>query len=121
MSALWHSLSDLTSTSLDTIEADVTTGPDSLWFNGHFPKEPILPGIALISMVVHAIKRHEHEKGKRIKITEIKRVRFRQIVRPDDSIALSISPEKSEALLYSFKLIVNDGIACRGVIAAEEI
>lgn len=121
MSALWHSLSDLKYTSLNTIEADASIGPDSLWFNGHFPDEPILPGIALLSMVVQTIKQYEHEKGNRIKISELKRVRFRQIVHPGDSILLSITKENDKDFLYTFKLIVNNEVACKGLIAAEVI
>ena len=56
----------------------------SPWFSGHFPDAPILPGIAILSMVTDAITHHESEKGKKIRIASIRGVRFRLPVRPDE-------------------------------------
>jgi 3-hydroxymyristoyl/3-hydroxydecanoyl-(acyl carrier protein) dehydratase len=35
--------------------------PDSPWFDGHFPEDPTLPGIAQLEMAVDAIRLAKNE------------------------------------------------------------
>ncbi len=92
----------------------------SPWFSGHFPDDPILPGIAILSMVTDAIRHHESEKGKKIRIAGIRRVRFRLPVRPDELLKISLSSSHQDGgLSYHFDVAVKGKTACTGIIVAE--
>ena len=120
MTEHWHSLSIKTDTVANTILAEAVVPPESPWFMGHFPKDPILPGIALISMAVDTIKQHESKKRSNIRITGVRRVRFKKPVRPNDAISISIQQENKElGPSYSFKISVNGDMACTGIISEK--
>jgi len=93
----------------------------SLWFSGHFPGNPILPGIAILAMVKEAILCEEGKKGKKIKITGIQKVRFRQPVKPDDTLSISYSalPAKKN-WAYAFKVSLAGQVMCVGTMLAVE-
>ena len=104
---------------------DITNGvapSHSPWFSGHFPGNPILPGIAILAMVKETIIGEEEKKGKKIKVTGVRKVRFRQPVKPDDilSIAYSALPAKNNRA-YSFKVSLAEQVMCMGTIFAVEL
>ena len=88
----WYSLSNIKRSSSNEILADAMASGKSPWFSGHFPGEPILPGVAMLGMVFDAIKQ---ACGKNIKISGVKRVKFKQIIKPGDKIQI-IAREKND-------------------------
>jgi len=117
MDETWHSVSY---NQQDALSVEACTGAGSPWFSGHFPGDPILPGIAILSMVTDAMIHHESERGRKIRITGIRRVRFRQPVRPGEALTISLSLSHQEAgISYQFKVSVNEKTACTGIVAAE--
>ena len=88
------------------------------FFSGHFPGEPVLPGVAQLEMTLDAIKRLN---PKSLRISGVKRVRFKQVVRPDDRLKLTVTPHKKEALSYLFRITVNGELAGSGILMVEEI
>jgi 3-hydroxyacyl-[acyl-carrier-protein] dehydratase len=122
MDETWHSIAHKSEASSRTIFAKACAASESLWFSGHFPNEPILPGIAILSMVTDVIKHHESEKGKKIKISGIRNVRFRLPVRPDEPLDISLSISDGENVLsYPFKVELNGKTACTGIVVAEPL
>jgi len=118
----WHSLNCMVQNDPGQIAADTVVKADSPWFSGHFPGWPILPGIAMLSMVTDAVRYDEGKRGNQVRITGIKRVRFRLPIHPDDPIAISVSRTKGESEdSYSFKIAVKQDIACTGIVTAERI
>ena len=118
----WHSLECKAGDSAGGVVADALAGPGSPWFSGHFPGWPILPGIAMLSMVGEAVRHDERTRGMTVKITGVKRVRFRQPIRPDDPISISLSrTEGDREDSYNFKIVVRRDIACTGVMTAARI
>ena len=104
------------------IEALANVPADSPWFSGHFPGEPILPGIALIYMVEQAIVQNALAKGEQVQLHALKRVRFTQPVRPGETLSLNISGEEAgEEILFSFKVAHKENIVCSGSIIAKKI
>ena len=93
---------------------EAETMPDSSWFSGHFPDDPILPGIAQIDMAFEAVRRLS---GKDIKITGVKKVRFKQIIRPNDRITISVSPGKGDT--YAFRILLKGELACNGILSVK--
>lgn len=120
MDETWHSISYKRDTSGDAALAEARAGSGSPWFSGHFPNEPILPGIAILSMVTDVIKHHESEKGKKIRIAAIKRVRFRLPVRPDDMLTIStyLSPQGDDTS-WHFKVTISGKTACTGIVVCD--
>ena len=51
----WSLLKEIKVTNDNYIEALADVPADSPWFSGHFPGEPILPGIAIVYMAEQAI------------------------------------------------------------------
>lgn len=113
----WYSVIALNKPSSDKIILDAEVLPDSPWFSGHFPGEPILPGIAQIEMALDAIK---HLTQKDLKISNVKRVRFKQIIRPGDKLQIIATSKKEKALAFSCRISANGELACNGTIIAED-
>jgi len=99
-------------------EAYAATG--SLWFSGHFPGEPVLPGIAILSMVKDTLIESEAKKGRKIRISGIRRVRFKLPVRQDQllNIYMSLSG-RDEDISYDFRVELNGSVACTGTVQAQ--
>ena len=112
----WHFLTDISVDGLDEISAVAEIHPDSPWFSGHFPGNPILPGIAQLEMVSDLLKK---TVGQQLKIDSVRQVRFKQTIKPDARILIKIRPVKNKARNYSFRMMVQDAIACRGVVSTS--
>jgi 3-hydroxyacyl-[acyl-carrier-protein] dehydratase len=103
------------------IEALAYVPTDSPWFFGHFPNEPILPGIALINLTQQAIIEDAAAKGEEIIFEALKRVRFTGPVRPGESLKVNINSEEAgEETLFAFKVAHEENIVCSGLIAAKK-
>ena len=113
----WYSLEKSDSPSSHEILMYVKVLPDSPWFSGHFPGDPILPGIAQLEMVLDGIKRLSQ---KNITITLCKKVRFKHFIRPNDRITVRVSLREGEVLSYSFRITVDKEMACNGILTVEE-
>ena len=103
------------------IEALAYVPTDSSWFLGHFPNEPILPGIALIYMAQQAIIQDAAAKGEEITLKALRRVRFTQPVRPGESLKVNVTIEEADGkTLFNFKVAHEENIVCSGIIAAKK-
>jgi acyl carrier protein len=113
----WHSLSYPGTSSGAVLEAEARMDVASLWFSGHFPEEPILPGIAILAMVAEAFRRQGSEKGGRIAIKGIRKVRFRRPVRPGETLSISVSSAAADrGYDYRFEVAVKGHTVCTGVM-----
>ena len=112
----WSLLKEIKVSNHNHIEALADVPADSPWFSGHFPGEPILPGIALVYMVEQAIVQDALAKGEQILLHTLKRVRFTQPVRPGETLSVHITGEEAgEEILFSFKVTNKENIVCSGV------
>jgi 3-hydroxyacyl-[acyl-carrier-protein] dehydratase len=118
----WRLIKEVKAVEPDKIEAQAFVPVDSCWFSGHFPGEPILPGIALIDLVWQAIIRDARARNEEIRMDELKRVRFTQPVRPGENLSVHITGGKpGDEPLYSFKVVNRENVVCSGSIAATKI
>lgn len=115
MADAWHTFENLEKTSGNGVRAEVLTGKDSPWFSGHFRNDPILPGIAQLAMVSEAVSRM---LGSDVRADGFKRVRFRQIVRPDDRLRIEATPVKAGK--YSFNITVGEDVVCSGILITRQ-
>jgi 3-hydroxyacyl-[acyl-carrier-protein] dehydratase len=118
----WHSISHKKVVPGGAALAEACADIESPWFSGHFPGNPILPGIAILSMVADAIRHHETEKGTKIRIAGVRKVRFRLLVRPDEVLKISLSLHRQgEGLSYHFVVELNGKTACTGIAEIEPL
>lgn len=65
------------------------------FFQGHFPGEPIMPGVLIVEALAQvgavALLTRDEFKGKLVLFTGINKFRFREVVRPGDTLLLEIS------------------------------
>ena len=109
----WHSLTSIKQSASNEIRADAIVFDKSPWFSGHFPGEPILPGVALIGIVFDVIKQ---ARGKNLKISGVKRIKFKQIIKPGKKIQIIASKKNGNNGLYTFQVMVDSQIACNGIM-----
>jgi 3-hydroxymyristoyl/3-hydroxydecanoyl-(acyl carrier protein) dehydratase len=101
----------------ERVVASVKFPNDSGWFSGHFPGNPIVPGVALLAVVAEAVSEWECSEGRSLTITGVRRVRFRLPVRPDDEVTLeAIRMPKKEGSAYVFNVYLAGENACSGVL-----
>ena len=105
---------------MEQIAAAARFPDDSDWFSGHFPGNPILPGVALIALVEEAVVEWERGKGRSVAVTGVRRVRFRLFIKPDDELTLEAVPTSHpEGPSYAFAVHLAGETACSGVLTAE--
>lgn len=122
MESQWSLLKEIKVTHNNHIEALAEVPADSPWFSGHFPGEPILPGIALIHIVRQAIVLEAFKKGDQLQLHTLKRVRFTQPVRPGETLSVNINGEDTgEEILFHFKVICKENVVSSGTINAKRI
>lgn len=96
----------------ETVQAEFEVPADSKWFDGHFPEEPILPGIAQLSMIADLLG---DAIGSPATITQVSRVRFKRVIQPAEPITVRIS-SKEDALSFGFQILSGAEPVCSGNI-----
>jgi 3-hydroxyacyl-[acyl-carrier-protein] dehydratase len=94
--------------------------PDEFWFAGHFPGNPVMPGVLIVEALaqtgaVCALSLPENA-GKLALFAGIDKVRFKRVVRPGDMLRLQIDVIAMRAGVGrgSALATVNGQMACRG-------
>jgi len=113
----WYSASAINHGESGAIDFQACAGLSSPWFEGHFPGEPILPGIAQISIIWDSIRKNA---GHDAVITEVKRLRFRRIVRPGEELSVAVEPDKNKKGQYAFKITAGGELVCNGVMVTAD-
>lgn len=122
MESQWSLLKEVKVTNNNHIEALAEVPAGSPWFSGHFPGEPILPGIALIHIVRQAITLEALKKDEKLQLHALKRIRFTQPVRPGDTLSVDINGEETGAeIFFHFKVICKENIVSSGTITAKKV
>jgi 3-hydroxymyristoyl/3-hydroxydecanoyl-(acyl carrier protein) dehydratase len=122
MLSKWHRLEYVSGDEPGRLEALATAPLGSPWFDGHFPGQPILPGIAMIAMAFDAAREKEAREGNCIRLKAVKRVRFKTPVRPDDPFTLALKREQKESgVSYNFTILLAGEPACTGILNVERL
>ena len=98
------------------ISAQVKIAENSPWFSGHFPGEPIFPGIAQLDLVTEVIS--EFNKND-LWIKKLSRIKFKKLIRPGDLLSVHAVCEKGQNR-YSFRITVADQEVCTGIMVMAD-
>jgi 3-hydroxymyristoyl/3-hydroxydecanoyl-(acyl carrier protein) dehydratase len=113
---MWYSLLGLQLIAPDDFLAHVVVNSDSPWFCGHFPDNPILPGIAQLNMVVEVIAKSRNEN---LYIKRLSRVKFKKLVRPGELLKIHAVATDVQGH-YTFQITNEAQDVCSGVISLAE-
>lgn len=114
---MWHVLGSIETPETGAWYTEVQVVPESLWFSGHFPGDPILPAIAQLGMVFDAVCK---VSGFGFRIAGFSRVKFKKIIRPGDCLKIFIRSKKDQEGVYAFRILIGDDIACTGSMTLEK-
>ncbi len=78
----------------NVFEAKARLDEDFVGFNGHFPDEPVLPGICMITAVLVAAQKH---LGCNLHIKTVKAAKFYSPARPGDSLTVKGKVEEADS------------------------
>jgi len=91
-----------------TIATEIDTKPDAFYFDGHFPGNPIMPGVivmecigqsgALLAALRGDFDHHDHL----LAFTGFEKTRFRKFVKPNETLCVFCTLEKQRRHLYKF-------------------
>ncbi len=113
---MWYSLLSLKKNADSTLSAQVTVSDGSPWFTGHFPDNPILPGIAQLNMIAEVIALARQEN---LCIKALRRVKFKKIVQPGERLEIHVST-KAKTNQYTFRITSEMQDVCSGTISLAE-
>jgi 3-hydroxymyristoyl/3-hydroxydecanoyl-(acyl carrier protein) dehydratase len=108
-----YELTEISIAEASVITAQFIVKSGSPWFEGHFPDNPIVPGIAQMNMIFDLMQR---TMGPGLKLEGFKRVRFKQLIRPDTPISVLIKPGKKSPNRFEYQLTSDQKIVCTGFI-----
>lgn len=93
----------------DSLEAVVSVSFSQSFFQGHFPNNPVMPGVLIIEAMTQACQ--VLAGGPQLKLSRLKKVRFREMVKPGDRLQIKAS-RKGNGLDFSAQAFVGEKIAC---------
>ncbi len=102
-------------------ESTVRFEPSSEWFSGHFDECPLVPGVALLALAAEIVRRQGREQGRPLKVSGFSKVRFKQLVSPDEELHISVAamPSGPEAKL-DFHITCRGNTVAQGLLKARE-
>jgi len=95
---------------LSSATAIVNVKKDSFFINGHFPGEPIMPGVLIVeafgqaaaALTAHGLDKSIYE-NKLVFLMTIEKARFRNPVIPDCKLELNIQAIRSHGRVWKYK------------------
>ncbi len=107
----------------NSIEAFHDVRPEAFFFAGHFPGNPIFPGVLIVEAIAQAgillvLSQLGGRAGRDTLFAGIDRVRFRRIVRPGERLLLScdIMTERSGFYRIAGTAKVGEELACEAIV-----
>jgi 3-hydroxyacyl-[acyl-carrier-protein] dehydratase len=96
---------------------------DEFYFAGHFPGNPVLPGVMMVEAIAQigimlVCKVREERRGRNTLFAGIENVRFRRQVQPGDRLLLSADIVGGRSSVYKIHgtAKVGDELACEAVV-----
>ena len=95
---------------LTSATAIVNVKKDSFYVNGHFPENPVMPGVLIVeafgqaaaALTAHGVDKKEYE-NKLVFLMSVEKARFRNPVIPDCKLELKIEAIRSHGRVWKYK------------------
>ena len=95
---------------LKSATAIMNVKKDSFYVNGHFPDNPVMPGVLIVeafgqaaaALTAHGIDKKEYE-NKLVFLMSVEKARFRNPVIPDCKLELKIEAIRSHGRVWKYK------------------
>ena len=95
---------------LKSATAIMNVKKDAFYVNGHFPGNPVMPGVLIVeafgqaaaALTAHGINKKEYE-NKLVFLMNIEKARFRNPVIPDCKLELKIEAIRSHGRVWKYK------------------
>src|SRR5687768_16500847 len=96
---------------------------DEPFFRGHFPGDPLVPGVILTEALAQTAGLAAGQPGRAFRLSAIKGMKFPRAVRPLDKIALAARKVAVVGSLWQFEVIarVGDDVVAEGVVVLSEV
>jgi len=107
---MWYTVITANRDRNGAVVAKVCTDAQSPWFSGHFPGDPILPGVAQLNMVTECIEQVLQQK---LVLRNLARVKFKKLIRPGDVLDIHATAGKQK-YNYTFSIQHNNQQVCSG-------
>ena len=95
---------------LHSATAIMNVKKDAFYVNGHFPDQPVMPGVLIVeafgqaaaALTAHGIDKKEYE-DKLVFLMSVEKARFRNPVVPDCRLELNIEAIRSQGKVWKYK------------------
>ena len=95
---------------LKSATAIMNVKKNAFFVNGHFPKNPVMPGVLIVeafgqaaaALTAHGIDKKEYE-NKLVFLMSVEKARFRNPVIPDCTLELKIEAIRSHGRVWKYK------------------
>lgn len=94
----------------DNARFELRLQPELRWFEGHFPNQPILPGVAQLHI---AAVLAERTWGTAFEGREMSRIKFKRVMQPEERVSLTLRKDNSR---LDFKYICDGDVAASGTV-----
>jgi 3-hydroxyacyl-[acyl-carrier-protein] dehydratase len=97
-------------TDMSKLATSIEVEDTSLWFSGHFPNNPVFPGIAQLKLVADLISASATDA---MHLSSISRVKFRKIVKPGEKLDIEVVSGNGKNY-YLFTITSGNEAVCSG-------
>jgi 3-hydroxymyristoyl/3-hydroxydecanoyl-(acyl carrier protein) dehydratase len=59
-------------------------------------------------------------KNEPYQVQKFRKVRFKRVIRPGEKLKIEVTPKKIEEGSYAFRILVEDELACNGVLFVKD-
>ena len=95
---------------LTSATAIMNVKKDAFYVNGHFPENPVMPGVLIVeafgqaaaALTAHGINKEEY-KDKLVFLMSVEKARFRNPVIPDCKLELKVEAIRSHGRVWKYK------------------
>lgn len=94
------------------VELDLEIRPELLWFQGHFPGSPILPGVVQIHWAVGFAQSH---LGLDLPAAREIQIKFKAVITPGDPVTLALRHDAAKGRL-AFEYRRHDAVCSIGTV-----